>query len=312
MPKRHGDDWKAMWTKVANRDAFLWPSINAEDLAQEDTAMLLLDSRANSLPSAFAQSDLESARMGIITGAIARRKYPYLRQYTMAIEELEENNKEPIESRYGRIYSRKQLDAVRETAIEEGKLRKMDFIDHLWTSQPGLLLLEIQAGIMEFLQKFTILILEELDISHALETARLLEVQPSPLIGLASDTTSTNLSNIIAQAPYRVPDLMDFKRLVKVVQDKVMIAEGKSCYTSCAQSYMVIQLTNPQNTYGIYMKTQDTLREYSPRMKSAKKRPPVELLHRQRNLAPNRRLLRLQQKWTPRWKVPNAINCSVI
>ncbi|KAF2421065.1 hypothetical protein EJ08DRAFT_702227 [Tothia fuscella] len=205
MLKRCDHDWVALWSKLQQQESFLWSSINIRNLAEGDTLLTLLDERASNHPCTFTPSDLESARMGLVTNGIDRIQNPCLTNFTMAMEIL------------GANWRLASGDPAKHREIQ-------DFIEGLWTPQPGLLALEIQAYIMEFAGDVTKLIFKDVDLENTLTRSPLAKVQACPLTGLANDTSSAVSSMIISKAPYRAPGSLDYDGLVKVVEAEAQTA----------------------------------------------------------------------------------------
>ncbi|KAF2274260.1 uncharacterized protein EI97DRAFT_451823 [Westerdykella ornata] len=70
MSTQHRPDVEAWRRQSTNRDAYLWPYINLEDLFKTKSLLLLLHSRGRHQPHEFVHSDLEQARLGEITRVI--------------------------------------------------------------------------------------------------------------------------------------------------------------------------------------------------------------------------------------------------
>ncbi|EPE09539.1 hypothetical protein F503_07315 [Ophiostoma piceae UAMH 11346] len=108
LPEAHRPDlvaWRRQsgrveWTKE-DRAAFLWPHINAQDLASKTRPLLLMAaSRTQASPDAFAEADLETTHPGKACLALLPR---YLNQYSMLF------SARTTPDTYGRLYPWDQL-----------------------------------------------------------------------------------------------------------------------------------------------------------------------------------------------------------
>jgi hypothetical protein len=78
MPQTHRPDFRALERESQKqlpngtrfRDAYLWPYINLEDLAQSRPLLLLLNARGRNLPDTFAHADFEAIHVGHVSGKI--------------------------------------------------------------------------------------------------------------------------------------------------------------------------------------------------------------------------------------------------
>ena len=78
MPQTHRPDFRALERESQKqlpngtrfRDAYLWPHINLEDLAQSRPLLLLLNAKGRNLPHHFAHAHFEAIHVGHISGKI--------------------------------------------------------------------------------------------------------------------------------------------------------------------------------------------------------------------------------------------------
>lgn len=175
-----------------HKDWIYYPHINIEDLTRSRTFLVLLDSRTRCTPDTFANSDMNSIRVGMRYGTI---KPEYLKGYTMHLI----GQKTP--DTYGRITCWKGNP---ESA-------------HAWVTgigaQPGdgLIILEIQRRILRFLLKCTELLLHDL----ALDNVGSVGSQSVTFRGLRGYFSTNEPSHLerLMEAPYETPDQFDFAHL---------------------------------------------------------------------------------------------------
>lgn len=166
--------------------AFMWPYINMEDLSREKPILCLLNTRARHSPSSFVDYELEICRLGIDSKTVIPLD---LDGYTMKLEG------ETMES-YGKL-----------VAWGQNSMMKAGF-----TPGDGLLILEIQQNVLEFLVKWCEVILGK--------AANVLVTQFSIGAELASVELVSSWPTIevlATHAPYLAPQKPDFNQLADLL-----------------------------------------------------------------------------------------------
>ncbi|KAJ4330045.1 hypothetical protein N0V87_010349 [Didymella glomerata] len=187
MSTHHRPDVEAWRQRLESREAYLWPYINLEDLAQRNTMLLLLHFRGRYHPREFVHSDLEHATLGKASGTIMPA---FLNGYTMYFHRGETADE------YGDLISwDDEEDAFEDMTNEIGM-----------HPGHGLQALEIQQRIWTFLVTWSTSLLQ--DLPSQTEGDVLVNPGPPPTLG---DITS--LQTIALEAPYRIPAHLDFARL---------------------------------------------------------------------------------------------------
>ncbi|KAL8726818.1 MAG: hypothetical protein Q9181_005915 [Wetmoreana brouardii] len=185
------------------RDSFLLPSINLEDRRKQRALLLLLHARGRHDPDIFANSDLDSVRLGDAWGAFGKVSLP---GYIMLLVG------QKSASTYGGLIARKEdIDAPK--MLESG----------IGTEpRRGLLIMEIQQRKLDFLRKCAELLLQDLPLD---DTA----VHRQPFLpdlhvclrrGHSDASRCTSLNMEISEAPFRVPDRFDIGRLRSFITAK--------------------------------------------------------------------------------------------
>lgn len=211
LPAKHRSDyteylcWQESLAKgltydiESQRDAFLYPHLNLEDLTKVKPMLLLLNSRGHHSPHRFADGDLMAAHLGTISGALS---LTFLKRHSIVLEG-------DTEQTYGYLVS---------WTKEEYKQRVESGLDHL--PHEGLLVLEIQANLYDFLINWCRALLQDIDFAKISK----LPSTPAPPLLIKSSEYST-LASITAEAPYRLPSKLDFSRLRAIVTAKRLGAE---------------------------------------------------------------------------------------
>ncbi|TVY82358.1 hypothetical protein LSUE1_G003449 [Lachnellula suecica] len=188
--------------KTAFREAYLWPYMNIEDLVRGKTLLLFLNSRGRHPPSMFAHADIEATRVGRVSTAIIPI---FLNVHTMLLDG------EAVDT-YGRLVSWEE---------DEDSMDKM-FNGLAYQPGDGLLILEIQQRILIFLVECCQAILHEFTPDNLLSAD--VQVKPEPP-SISDSSEYSTLASMAAEAPYRLPALLDFKRLKTLTAAKLIGAE---------------------------------------------------------------------------------------
>ncbi|KEF61002.1 uncharacterized protein A1O9_02566 [Exophiala aquamarina CBS 119918] len=191
--------------KARNEAAFKCPQINLEDLAKSKTLLLFLNSRGHNLPHVFAHTDLRTCELGRHSSEIPTA---YLHCHTMYLAG------QVTEESYGKVVH---------WADEE-----LDFgtVGQTLQFQPGhgLLVLEQQSRILDFLVKCCFEILKDISRDEILYLGIVAQPKPPPLI-TNDDTSYVQLSTIVAEEPYRLPTTIDTPRLLALIEARRNAAE---------------------------------------------------------------------------------------
>ncbi len=191
--------YKTQGTKF--REAYMWPYMNVEDLVKGKSLLLFLNSRGRNPPHMFAHADFDAGRLGHVSGAVMPA---FLNLHTMLLEG------ESVES-YGRLVSWDD--------DEDAMMNCMSGIAH----QPGtgLMVLEIQEKIFQFLIECCHAILHDLDRDSLISEA-VIKSEPPPLRDTSEYPT---LAMMAAEAPYRLPAQVNFGHLKALITAKRTSAE---------------------------------------------------------------------------------------
>ncbi|PGH00959.1 hypothetical protein GX51_05508 [Blastomyces parvus] len=197
IPLTHRPDYDAFRKRrgLDARGAYLWPYINIEDLVEFKTLLIFLNARGRNPPSMFAHSDFDAIHLGLVSTTICPA---FLNGYTMIL------NGETVDT-YGRMVSWDEDDEA------------FDLMYSGIGVQPGegLLILEIQKKIMEFLVNCCRAIFQDMD--PAALTDPNIPIQPEPPAIVRDATEWPTMASIAAESPYRVPASIDFERLRAVI-----------------------------------------------------------------------------------------------
>ncbi|KAF7508121.1 hypothetical protein GJ744_009562 [Endocarpon pusillum] len=200
MPERHRPDFRALERESPKQlqsgskfqDSFLFPSINLDDLSQPRPLLLMLNSRGRNLPCAFAHADFEAIHVGHVSGAI---QPAFLNEYTMLL------HGQTTPETYGKLLSWDEHELA-----FEWMLSGLQFHPGM-----GLLVLQIQQGVLEFLVLCCRKIMQDLPFDSLTDSS--IPVQPEPATLLPNETAYTSLAALAADAPYRVPAHLDFRHI---------------------------------------------------------------------------------------------------
>lgn len=189
-------------TKV--REAHIWPSINLEDLIQPYTLLLYINSRGRNLPFKFAFAD--SLALHVEAPGRSEVADTYFMQ-------LHGQN---TPRSYG------SLAVYPDPGLEVEPTSSSGFTPSEVGFNPyeGLQVLEVQARILEFLLRCGRLILRD----YCLDRIISIPTKAVPHMSSIMKSSST-ITALATEAPYRLPQRLDIKRLLEVVSARRRAAE---------------------------------------------------------------------------------------
>ncbi|KAK4936214.1 hypothetical protein LTR10_022861 [Elasticomyces elasticus] len=216
IPSTHGVDiqetLEAIYPKKgksakppASDTDYKWPSMNLEDLAHGRNLPLLLNSRGRNQPNVFAHADLAATAIGRCNEKI---KGAWLPGQLM-------------------VFMGRTTPETYRTLTHWKENNYKTFL--LWLAgvhfdvASGLLILEIQSKIYEFLLECCYRIFSDVPPDDLLNGQVLLQTEPSHLG--TNDTTYLNLATVVAETPFRVPDTLDTHQLLQLIGAKRAAAE---------------------------------------------------------------------------------------
>ncbi|KAJ8119200.1 hypothetical protein ONZ43_g3808 [Nemania bipapillata] len=213
MPLTHRPDFAAFYKHARNlnsvarqyRSSFIWPIVNQEDLGDPKTLTLLLNSRGRNPPHTFAASDGEGMHLGKVTMAIVPI---FLNEYVMTLNGMTRQED------YGRLISWDD----HEDAFDWMHTRKQ------FLPGEGLLILEFQDRLLEFLIDCCKIILHDIPVDQM--TSSKFAIQPEPPLKESLDATGFSTLSIMAkEAPYRPPPKLDLPKIESLLSARTVRAE---------------------------------------------------------------------------------------
>jgi hypothetical protein len=200
MPQTHRPDFRALEWESPNQlqsgtrfcDAFLWSYINLEDLAQSRPLLLLLNSRGRNLPHNFAHADFEAIHVGHTSDKIMPA---FLNEHTTLL------HGQTTPKTYGKILSWDDHEQA------------FNWMQSGLQFHPGmgLLVLQIQQEVLEFLVQCCQEIFQDLSFNALTDPS--IPAKPEPAALLSNETTYPSLTAMAAGTLYRVPAHLDFRHL---------------------------------------------------------------------------------------------------
>ena len=186
------------------REAYMWPYVNLEDLSKPRTLLLFVQSRARNPPHAFAMVDFDAVHLGLVTKAIVPF---FLNEHTM-------------------MFTGRQSPRTYGELIPWGD--NDDAFDWMMSGKgthpgQGLIILEIQHRVLRFLVDCCTHILHDIP-KHTLLSDTYPIQSPLKLVEETVDGFAS-LAVLAAEAPYRSPASLDFKRLESLIAAKKSASE---------------------------------------------------------------------------------------
>ncbi|GJJ74586.1 hypothetical protein EMPS_06944 [Entomortierella parvispora] len=207
MPKKHLPDLEVYLdensNQPSNNPAYLWPSINQEDLLRPKILLIFLNARGRHYPSVFTAADELSFKLGRVGG----KKMPgFLNEYTMLF--TGRNSR----FTYGQLYSWDEHEDVFDWQMS-GSAHNPGL---------GLMILEVQERIYRFLVNCCLRILH-MTRKDAMDDITPIGPEP-PAISMI-DGPMYSLSDVAAATPYSVPAKLDLGRLRELIAARRSTAE---------------------------------------------------------------------------------------
>ncbi|KAF7118920.1 hypothetical protein CNMCM5793_008556 [Aspergillus hiratsukae] len=203
MSKMHRPDYDAFkkGPREESTEAYLWPYINLEDLEQTRPLLLFLNARSRYQPHCFAHTDYHAPHLGHGSGVISSA---FLNLHTMMF------TGRTTPETYGELIAWDDNDEA------------LFWLHHGQGFHPGhgLLLLEIQQRIYEFLLDCTRQILHDIP-----ETALIKDFPVLPEPAMKEEGDWHSLAAVAADAPYRLPAQLDLASLEGIIDAKRSAAE---------------------------------------------------------------------------------------
>ncbi|KAJ5038242.1 uncharacterized protein L3040_007109 [Drepanopeziza brunnea f. sp. 'multigermtubi'] len=190
--------------KTKFREWYLWPVMNLEDLTVRRSLLHFLHSRGRNQPSAFARSDYIRTKIARSTGAVGA---PLLLEHTIYLDG-------DTATSYGRLASWKD------------DMNALDDVmhDRSFNFGYGLITLEIQDRIMQFLIDCCRLILHDMNESTSLIDPQFAVQGTLPPVTTDTSEYPTTVTLAI-ERQYRAPRSFEYKRMRGIIGAKLSEAE---------------------------------------------------------------------------------------
>ena len=175
---------------TAHREAYMWPSINLEDLFRDYCILNFLNSRGRHSPATFATVDLHSVQTGFHMKTIKQSRTPEVSKWTMDLTS-------EFPGQYGQIF---------ECELQIKEARR----DELPSVSDGLLVLEIQDKILDFLVNLSGCILHGKQLDDAFKSV---PVALEPAVLPLDYGELPSALDFALEKPYLVPQKITMERL---------------------------------------------------------------------------------------------------
>ncbi|KAK1756346.1 hypothetical protein QBC47DRAFT_184957 [Echria macrotheca] len=215
MPAKHRPDFDAFRKESEQqrragtryRQEFMWPYINQEDLVKPKNLLWLINSRARHHPSLFAAADMEATHLGCVTKAIVPI---FLNEHVMVL-----NGATDAKS-YGELIAWEDHPE----AFNWMHTRKQ------YLPGEGLLVLKLQERLFGFLVDCCHAILHDIPTDQL--TSNVFPILPEPSLKTEAETSGFESQAVMAaEAPYRLPALVDFGAIESLLEAKASAARDR-------------------------------------------------------------------------------------
>ncbi|CAI6085574.1 unnamed protein product [Clonostachys chloroleuca] len=229
-------------------DSYKWPHINQEDLTKPRPLLLLLNARGRREPTEFAAADFEAMHLGLAT----RQIMPiFLNEHVMILHKV------PDREKYGTL-----LPWNEHKDTFEWMRTRTQFLPG-----EGLLILEAQERLMEFLVKVCKLILH--DISAEALVGGDSVIRPEPRLKKNAEIDGfESLTAMTAERPYRLPAEINFDQMEAVLGAAESAAEDHFGSMRVDPGYFAMNIRDAKEHRKEILK--DTMGQTHPTLKGAR------------------------------------------
>jgi hypothetical protein len=204
LPSNHRPDFDAIRKETDaqrragthHREAFMWPYINLEDLTKLKTLLLFLNSRGRHAPDEFAAADYDAIHLGLVSNAIMPVWLSGGSNYVMLL-----GGRVDADS-YGELVN---CDEHKEASVWQNGKEVV--------AGKGVLILEIQDRIVDFLLKSVREILADFSETQLLDS----DIPLEPPAVSETESGFPSLAILAEESPYRVPAQLDMGRIVSLL-----------------------------------------------------------------------------------------------
>ncbi|KAF4445028.1 hypothetical protein FACUT_230 [Fusarium acutatum] len=231
MPPTHRsfyDFWRQAQTnaevKVKQHSSILWPYMNKESLGKPMPFLLLLNSRGRHRPPLFLDTDAQYFHKARLTDMVLVTQY------------LTENMKLLLRGVFDEVYG----TVKKFPEAPPGVWLHLSNKDYDWptstiygkewpvwqySTASGMVILEIQERLTDFLVKYCYRILHEIEPYNSFSEAYPVQPEPELPSNTQTEGLQTSLTEITFEAPYRAPTRLNFANLEKLFAVRAAGAE---------------------------------------------------------------------------------------
>jgi hypothetical protein len=229
-------------------DGYKWPHINQEDLTKPRPLLLLLNARGRHEPTEFAAADFEAMHLGLATGQMMPI---FLNEHVMILHKI------PDREKYGTL-----LPWHEHKDTFEWMRTRTQFLPG-----EGLLVLEAQERLMEFLVKVCKLILH--DISAEALVGGDSSIRPELRLKKTAEIDGfESLTAMAAERPYRLPAEINFDQMEAILGAAESAAEDHFWSMRVDPGYFAMNIRDAKEHRKEILK--DTMGETHPTLKGAR------------------------------------------
>ncbi|XDG02516.1 hypothetical protein ABKA04_002131 [Annulohypoxylon sp. FPYF3050] len=188
------------------RNAFIWPYVNQEDLAKPKSLPLLLNARGRNHPTNFAAADGDAMHLGKVTMAVIP---VFLNLHVMVLNGITQDKE------YGELFAWED----HEDAFEWMQSRRQ------FLPGEGLLILQAQDRLMEFLVSCCRQILHDIPAGELISDLHPVIEHEAPRNITVDNSGASSLTIMAEEAPYRLPSDLDLIHIESLLSARVALAE---------------------------------------------------------------------------------------
>jgi len=226
----HEESGDTLWAEK-DRDAFMWPHVNLDDLSKTRNLWLMMKTRGRNAPDTFAAADLDTTRFGKTCLALMPR---YLNKYSMLFA-----GRTTPES-YGQLYAWDDLPSEDRTLFSNIGTHPGE----------GLWILTIQSRLYAFLKDAAVKILGVASSDSAEESGSGGSTLAQPELDDSFGQPESDFAELpvaVSEMPYTRPPALELQNLLDYTYGKVWEAEDHIWALREDAGYFMSALTNWRN-----------------------------------------------------------------
>lgn len=252
MPPTHRpfyDFWRQIETdpevRVKHHSSILWPFINKDSLGKPTPLLLLLNSRGRHPPPFFLDTDEQYVHRAMLTDMLVDGPPFPTSGMQLILRGVSSGDV------YGTLREVPNVDrgtwlhlSTKDYDWPTSDIYGKKWLQNQFSTSFGMVILEIQERLMDFLVKCCHQILHDIETDNLFSDGYPVRPEPELPPNTQTQRIQTSLLEITVEAPYRVPTRLDFANIEKLFAAKAAAAEDHIWAMREDPNYFVEQISD--------------------------------------------------------------------